>query len=463
MSTRPGPPHRGASARPRRVGGADPRTSRWLHRQGDLSGKPGADRRQHPPGRARSPCGAVREGAALLQGLRSAALRAQARRLLSGPTPARLPPSTARHRHAGRGPRHSGAYESAGSASTKPSPRRSSPRSPPAGLQAAWQRPSRWRTNTTPRWPSGGMRSNAPSTRPPAPSGATSPSTPSTGWSPAASNPTGNNALQARQRRGRLSRRDASGPNADRREREPHTRAGRRPRTRVDGANHNRPRPQAAAAHPARGGDHPRRPYAKRAELTLRWRGGALTELAVALPRQPQPDPHRRGHDRAAPRLAVHYPDATIAGILNRQGRTAPRGERIHRLHRRSLRTHWRIAAHQPLAAPPEGELVRVTEAARQLGVAPSTVHRWLNDGFLAGEQPTPGAPWRIRLTEELRARFVEHAPDGPPMREAKGTRRLPAIVLQRVKRGELEAIHVRAGRRKGLRIRVPAPADGLF
>jgi hypothetical protein len=28
---------------------------------------------------------------------------------------------------------------------------------------------------------------------------------------------------------------------------------------------------------------------AKRAELTLRWRGGALTELTVALPRQAPP------------------------------------------------------------------------------------------------------------------------------------------------------------------------------
>lgn len=34
--------------------------------------------------------------------------------------------------------------------------------------------------------------------------------------------------------------------------------------------------------------------------------------------------------------------------------------------------------------------------------------------------------------------------------------------VLQRVKRGDLEALHVRCGRRKGLRIRVPAD-EGLF
>jgi len=33
-----------------------------------------------------------------------------------------------------------------------------------------------------------------------------------------------------------------------------------------------------------------------------------------------------------------------------------------------------------------------VTAAATQLGIAPSTLLRWLNDGFVAGEQLTPGA-----------------------------------------------------------------------
>jgi len=54
-----------------------------------------------------------------------------------------------------------------------------------------------------------------------------------------------------------------------------------------------------------------------------------------------------------------------------------------------------------------------VERAARTLGLAPSTLHRWLNDGFIAGEQITPGAPWRIRVDEELRSRFVENAPEG--------------------------------------------------
>ena len=35
--------------------------------------------------------------------------------------------------------------------------------------------------------------------------------------------------------------------------------------------------------------------------------------------------------------------------------------------------------------------------------------------------------------------------------------------LLQRVKRGELRAVHVRTGRRKGLRIEPPTPQDGLF
>src|SRR5205807_10095506 len=99
------------------------------------------------------------------------------------------------------------------------------------------------------------------------------------------------------------------------------------------------------------------------------------------------------------------------------------------------------------------------------LGVVPSTRHRWLGDGFIAGEQITPGAPWRIRLTEELRSKFVEEAPPGwLPMLEATmalGVSR--QTVLQRVKRGELEAVHVRLGRRKGLRINVIRPDGGLF
>jgi len=62
------------------------------------------------------------------------------------------------------------------------------------------------------------------------------------------------------------------------------------------------------------------------AALILRWKGGAITEMTVPL-RRPQPK-IRTGEDTVGliRRLAVHYPDAVIAGILNRQHRTTARG-----------------------------------------------------------------------------------------------------------------------------------------
>jgi hypothetical protein len=68
-------------------------------------------------------------------------------------------------------------------------------------------------------------------------------------------------------------------------------------------------------------------------------------------------------------------------------------------------------------------------------------------------------------MTEELKALFVDESPPGwLAMLEATmalGVSR--QTVLQRVKRGELQAVIVRSGRRKGLRIKVPEPSPTLF
>jgi len=207
------------------------------------------------------------------------------------------------------------------------------------------------------------------------------------------------------------------------------------------------------------------RPSAK-AELTLRWRGEALTDLVIPLPRSTY-RPLRTDEKTLTllRRLAVHYPDALIASILNRQGRRSARGARFTAILVSSLRTHWHIPCYQPPSEPPDGQLVTVTEAAHQLGVAPSTLHRWLQDGFIGGVQLTPGAPWQIRLTDELRARFTDQAPpDWLTMwaaMKALGVSR--QTVLQRVKRGQLRAVHVHRGRQPGLRIEVPATTPDLF
>src|ERR1700740_3297831 len=60
----------------------------------------------------------------------------------------------------------------------------------------------------------------------------------------------------------------------------------------------------------------------RRAHLTLRWRGGTLTDLDLSLPRM-KPRGLHTDEDTISllPRLAVHYSDDVSAGILHRQGR----------------------------------------------------------------------------------------------------------------------------------------------
>ena len=194
------------------------------------------------------------------------------------------------------------------------------------------------------------------------------------------------------------------------------------------------------------------------AHLTIRWKGGTLTDIDVPLPRS-RPATVRTDEETLdlVRRLAGFYPDTVIAGILNKQGRTTPRGHRFEANRVAHLRKHWRIPCFEPKSQPAGGEIMTIAAAAAALNVAPSTLHRWLNDGLIPGEQMTPGAPWRIRLTEELKARFEEPASEGfITMQEA--TRALGVTrqaVLQRVKRGEIEAAHVTKGGRKGLRIKV--------
>jgi predicted DNA-binding transcriptional regulator AlpA len=204
----------------------------------------------------------------------------------------------------------------------------------------------------------------------------------------------------------------------------------------------------------------------RRGHLTLRWRGGMLTECELSFPRM-KPNGLHTDEDTISllRRLAIHYPDDVIAGILNRQGRKTANGERFTANQVGSLRRYRNIPRYEAPSEPPAGQVVPIRQAAQILGINTSTVHRWLNDGFIAGEQITPGAPWRIRITDELRARFVEQAPaDYLPMLEATMKLGLSRqTVLQRVKRGELDALLVTRGRRKGLRIKVVDDQPGLF
>ncbi len=203
-----------------------------------------------------------------------------------------------------------------------------------------------------------------------------------------------------------------------------------------------------------------------RAELRLVWEGGTVTEHSVPLARTGS---HTRCTDQdtiaLVRQLAERYPDKQIAAILARQGRRTGAGNPFTAHRVAGLRAHHDIPAAPVRAAVHDDQVVTVAKAANELGVSTATVHRWLREGFVTGEQITPGAPWQIRLTDELRARVCEQTPDGwlPLAHAASALSLARQTVLHKVQRGELAAVYVHHGKRKGLRIQVKPDQAGLF
>lgn len=201
------------------------------------------------------------------------------------------------------------------------------------------------------------------------------------------------------------------------------------------------------------------------------WKAGATTDREVL--RMKAGTAHRTPEETVEliRTLAKEFDDAQIARILNRQGRRSGLGKPFTQQSVMSLRGNYRIPkcpkrqAKDPLEGP-----FTADEAARELGVTMSTVHRWLRDGVLAGEQVTSGAPWRIILTDEIRRRLNGgEAPEGW-VGLTKAARRLglsKSRVAYLVKTGKLNAVRATVGKRRCWRIDVSsttyADQKGLF
>jgi DNA invertase Pin-like site-specific DNA recombinase len=206
-------------------------------------------------------------------------------------------------------------------------------------------------------------------------------------------------------------------------------------------------------------------------QIRIIWQGGASTEIQLTLPASGK---HGRTTSEdtidLVRRLAPRYDDTTIAQILGQQNRRTATGLPFRKAHVRALRTYHGIPGYQPPAETvtpgcEDAAVVSIAEAARQLGVASATVYRWLRDGFVTGEQLTPGAPWQIRIDQQLRDRIRPQAPDGwlPLSQAARHLGVARQTVLNKVQRGELNAVYLTQGRRKGLRIQVGYGQAGLF
>ena len=309
-----------------RLAGADRGPPPRLHRLGHLRGQPGPHRRQHPaPGpparHRRGP-----RGRALLQGLATCGRCGRASPCTTrAPTP---PPATTAPTGHWSTAAASGCLRVGGARrSTRPSPPRSSPRSQPAGvhacLAAAEATRSRPRRRPRPVATRQVERARYEAARAERRYLAVDP----------------DNRLVARgleadweaklaalaDAEAELARRQAARPRTLTDDERAHASRARRRHRRACGRR--RPPPTGTArsccapcsktsASTSRRDDRPTPSWSCAGE------GGAITELGRRTARRPPPA-IRTDEDTIdlLRRLAVHYPDATIAGILNRQGR----------------------------------------------------------------------------------------------------------------------------------------------
>jgi len=204
----------------------------------------------------------------------------------------------------------------------------------------------------------------------------------------------------------------------------------------------------------------------KRYRVRIVWKGGAVTDRDVErlAPGAATPKTSRDLVELVR-QLAQEFDDAQIARILNRQGRRTARGNPFTQANVMSLRGHHQIPkCAAPQARDPKEGPFTADEAAVELGVTMGTIHQWLRKGILAGEQVTPGAPWRIVLTDEVRRKLSGgDAPEGW-VSLGEAARRLglsKSHVVYLIKTGRLEAMQTAIRKQRRWRINLESATCG--
>jgi hypothetical protein len=137
---------------------------------------------------------------------------------------------------------------------------------------------------------------------------------------------------------------------------------------------------------------------ARTCDVLIAWQGTATTAVTVALPRRGA-GAITTGEDTLdlIRRLAAQYNDTTIAQILGRQQRRTATGlawtrDRVSSLRRSHGIPHCPGADGNVSDSGHDDLMASVPQAAQLIGVDKTTIYRWLRDGFITGEQLTPGA-----------------------------------------------------------------------
>lgn len=131
--------------------------------------------------------------------------------------------------------------------------------------------------------------------------------------------------------------------------------------------------------------------------VTIHWTGGRHTELRVPRARAPHDDKDSRPSAvDVLQRIGSQFADRDMAATMNRMRCTGAVRWTTDSV--RELREHLGIPRFDPSTT--HADLISMNEAARRLGIAPSSVRQLIEDGALTGVQAMPLAPWRIPAGE---------------------------------------------------------------
>ncbi len=197
-------------------------------------------------------------------------------------------------------------------------------------------------------------------------------------------------------------------------------------------------------------------------QLKILWKGGAVTERSIHLPKLPVWSATKDDVISLVRDLAKRHTDDQIARILIRKRIKSAKDGLTFNAHRvASLRLNHGIECYRKSndhGAP----TVTVDEAARILDVAPHTIYLWLRSGILKGDQVTSSAPWLVYISDEDKRRLT--AADTPagwlPLHEAAAHLGVSKQTVSNwVKERKVDYVRVTKGRRRGLRIDVASAA----
>lgn len=132
--------------------------------------------------------------------------------------------------------------------------------------------------------------------------------------------------------------------------------------------------------------------------LTVHWVGGRHTELRV---RRTRPGEHGNATDKNADAvvrsMAGHWPDAQIAGTLNRLGLRTGVGNTWTASRVQSVRKRLGLTE---LDSAPLNAALSLNQAADRLGVGPWVIRRLIKLGVIEANHPFRGAPWSIEPSQ---------------------------------------------------------------